>query len=206
MKITYLQNGILGIVYPNRLELTLSMCRIEEFYESPFENIRGKSFSLEEFISTYSDIKGNINYFSYWDGFNVPVSEMNNFRECNKILTSRELEIFNILRKDTKYVIATEIGSDKTTFEHELAHARYSTNEEYRIFVDEIIFRIPKELRYRLNKCLLDINYCESVLDDEIHSYLLTSTEDELIKTFDSINPIEYESIKKELQKVKCLT
>ena len=65
----------------NTYDLAMTFCRVQEFYESPFKEIRGKHFDMTEFQRLYSMRLGE-GLFTYphdWAGFNVP---SNVFWEC----------------------------------------------------------------------------------------------------------------------------
>ena len=78
MKITNINNKRLILEYPTRKEMILSNFRISEFKEG-VAGIKGRVFTCDEFIDAYSDAKGNIDYFSYWDGFNYSKKELTDF-------------------------------------------------------------------------------------------------------------------------------
>lgn len=205
MKIVPSIEGVLHIQFATRLELTLTMCRLQEFYESPYPSIKGKYFSMEDFIKAYSDEKGAIEYFSYWDGFNVPVKVMQEFLARFHDKTKRERLIYAAWDLgDYKYLICTEDGSDPTTAAHEIAHARYAMEPQYQYYVDMELEKIPQGLRWRMQNDLVGGGYPQdhNILGDEIHAYLSTSTEEELLETFPSVKPEERHPIEAALRYV----
>ena len=186
--------GVLQVEFSSRREMTLSMCRTEEFFESPFQSVRGKYFSLEDFLFTYADETGRIDYFHEWEGFNVPRTALDRFNCLFKDQTKREKEILAlVLETDCAYLIATESDGDPTTFEHELAHAKYALDPKYRKAVRDIIMPMPKDLGFRMQADLRAAGYPDDreLLLDEVHAYLKTSTEKELLETFPHVNPAE---------------
>ena len=188
MKIIPSITGVLCLEFESRIELTLSMCRIQEFYESPFENIKGNYFTMEEFIGAYYADGHKESYFDYWEGFNIPkTSLLQFFLEFNEHLTMREQKIHDVfMGGDFDYLIAVDVKSDPTTIDHELSHARYALDAEYYGNCKKIVSGISDDLYQRLLSDLLLGDYPDDneILDDEIHAYLKTSTEEELINVF----------------------
>ena len=70
MRLKQVYPGLYFLKFPNQYELT--MIRLQEFYESPYKNIRGKHFTLEQYMDAYAKHKGNFTYCSDWNGFNIP--------------------------------------------------------------------------------------------------------------------------------------
>ena len=62
-------------------------------------------------------------------------------------------------------------GSDdpSDTLEHEICHALYYTNDDYRAEIEECLALVDLT---NMNKMLLDWGYGENVLMDECHAYL----------------------------------
>ena len=195
MKINHPMPKVLHLEFDSRIEMNLSICRIQEFYESPYDNIKGKYFTLEQFIRTYSDKEGNINYFSYWEGFDIPRKSIAEFQRLFLDISYLESKILDLFTEDYEYLIATDVSCDPTTLQHELAHAKYSLDEEYRNKVNQILFNLDGRTLNKMIKDLLDGEYPDDpyILLDEIHAYLLTSKDFELQSVFKSVVSEDYE-------------
>lgn len=170
---------VLALEFDTRLELTLSMCRLAEYYESPLSEIKGKHFSMIEFIAAHAKPDGTIDYFHYWDGFNVPAATANEFFGLFT-LTKYEKRVFDVWGIGMyRYLIATEVGSDPTTLPHELAHARFYTDPLYCRQVLQVVRSIPLPVNQQMRKDL-STRYCNMVMEDEINAYLLTGDTNEI--------------------------
>jgi hypothetical protein len=207
----------LHLLYPTRLDLTLALHRIAEFYESPYPNIRGCAFSEIDFLRAYAKPTGAIDYFEYWDGFNVPAASLAAFLSTfmNWPLSDPEWEVLKAADQwreeyrvaarhglpfpDTfppryKYLIATEVGSSPSTLPHELAHARWAIDPEYRGRMEEKLDTIPALLAQVLMDDLCrDDRYANDpdLLKDELQAYLSTASEEEMVETFPSLTAVE---------------
>jgi hypothetical protein len=188
-------------------DLSLSFFRFQEFYESQHSNIQGKHFSIEEFLETYMDAEGVINYFSFWEGFNIPGVVFDNFsNKKGKELTEREKFVIDKIYNNKvgsydKYYVIAALKYDKETIDHELAHALYNMNKEYKSKVDEILATIPIKIARKINKRLTSLGYCKKVLEDETHAYLATSQKKYLREEF-GVNP---DSIHNQIKHLKGL-
>ena len=210
MKLKKLGDNIFLFTAKTQKELTLSFFRMQEFYESPLEQLKGKEFNTFEFIDALMNDKGKITYFSDWYGFNIPGNIVNKWirKQSLNDYTIYEEKMFNQLDEagidyDSYYIIGS-LKTDKNTIKHEIAHALYYTNKNYRSEMQKLNKELEKcySDHYLLMKeCLLRMGYCKEVIDDEIQAYLSSEKKKYLIKEFD----IEFDEMKliiKEYRKV----
>lgn len=163
---------ILVLTFPTRLELTSSMLRIQEVYESPeFKNKKG--FTVKEYKNWYTKEYGIFDYYEIWDGFNVPKYAFEHFIKYFPPYSQEECEILmNYWADDPDYVIAVCKDSDESTLSHELVHALYALNWQYRWSCRFTLMLLWKDL-INCFKDLLEQKYDWSVLFDECNAYLV---------------------------------
>jgi hypothetical protein len=182
MKIIRLSDTRMLIQFSTRKEQTLSMFRLSEFSEGK-EGIKGRHFTPDEFIDRYSDEKGDLNYFSFWDGFNIPIREINNFlhKFSKSEISKREKKIIKAVRfmPITGTLITCEQG-DENTLKHETAHAKFADNEEYRNEVLDVVHSIDFLIKKEFKNGLLKNGYSEEVIPDEIHAYILAYDQEDM--------------------------
>lgn len=168
------------IILPTQEELATALMRFQEFYESPFPDIRGQIFTLGYLrakgsrtapgLSTY---EGGTHYKPDWAGYNFPSYVLDPFiRGLFDPLTSYEQDIVNTLKYNTEkfYVIGTFGDSDPLgALEHEICHGLYYTVPKYKKAVDDVLGQYNLT---NLKKMLLSWGYSKEVLDDECHAYL----------------------------------
>lgn len=192
MIISHPIDGVTLLMYPTQPELTIRFARLQEYYESPYDNIRNKVFSWEEFLlSHYGDKRiQKESYFNYWEGFNVPVDVAKRFFSSFKDLSQGEVELRELIRiiPDTKYLIASFEGANTSVVDHELAHARFALDSEYKYKVINFLNKFDANLMLKLSQSLLREGYTYEVIQDEIQAYLLTSTNEELLSLFDNLD------------------
>lgn len=167
----------------SRWELAMTFLRIEEFYESPNPEFRGKIFSLEAYmdwyVCEYSKSKEPVGAFTYpsdWSAFNVPDSAVRAVCSTFTNHSEKELWLFNELMKQGAfaekqfYLIGNTLGAHSSFFEHEYRHALFTLNADYRREVSEVIAQHPiRELREWILA-----RYALTVMVDEIQAYALT--------------------------------
>lgn len=197
MNVTIPYSNIIHFDYPTRKELVLSFFRVSEYYESNKATIQGKKFSIEQFLNEYMDNDGYVEYFMGWCGHNIPGIIVDEFMNSFD-LTVREKAIRSTIRKhidmkESRYYIIGTYDNNTAVLNHELAHALYSLNDEYRYEANEIVETMSAANHNKLSKKLDKMGYDAVVHDDEIQAYLATSNASELRSVlgvpFDTIKP-----------------
>jgi len=174
--IDFIKKQIIHLKFDTQADLCKTFLRFQEYYESP--KFKNKYFTLNEIKIDY---KGNTNkkftYYTDWVGFNIPSKILKPFREGKfGELSTREksfLKIFDYF-KGKYYIIGTCVDDDEytITLNHELVHAVYYLNSEYRKKVKKIISEYP--FVNSLKTYLEHRGYHKSTFHDEINAYLAT--------------------------------
>ena len=171
---------VVHINYDSQYFLASSFMRIQEFYESPFENIRGKAFTLFDYMDTEVRNNGKFNYFDKWSGFNFPDYILKQFLKTQKVLYFNQealkfVYIKSLVEWDKPFYVIGTYGKDSKVYDHELAHAFYYLSAEYKFQMDMLIGDIPPKKHKRILKNLSETGYTEKVFKDEIQAYISTS-------------------------------
>lgn len=188
-KIEEVRPNVFVVIVKDHYHRAMLFLRVQEYYESPNPQFRGKNFNVWDYIEWYS--RRNNDVFTYtfdWGGFNIPLKtawdcyeklkeyESPYDKVMDNIIGTIELKMFN--KKNTRNWNAYIIGADSMesdTFEHEICHGLYATNKEYRELVDEVTIAIPFKEYQTFRKNLLKMGYNGIVIDDEIQAYLSTN-------------------------------
>jgi len=162
-------------------DLNMLFCRAQEFYESPYKSIRNKKFTLLEFIALYSKHRGdgNFTYPTDWAGFNVPGNVL------DTLYNGKNIVDFNVYDKTLKdiidicspesgkyYIIGSDTDNDET-IDHELAHALFYLNKQYKKDTTKIVKSLPDKIYKKICNGLFDHGYIKSVIVDEVQAYLV---------------------------------
>lgn len=171
--------------FKNQTDLALHFVRYQEYYENPDSSFRSQPFEMMDFIGHYAKKKkGNFTYMNDWVGFNLPSGVLEaiyktripDFNSYDYLMKS----VYVSLKRENKdvpfYLIGCKEG-DEDTVSHELAHALYYVNEEYREDMDGLIHSliIDNENIYdKVYEALLSNYYTEDVVQDEMQAYFST--------------------------------
>jgi hypothetical protein len=181
-------------------DLAMTFCRVQEFYESPIKEIRGKKFTLVELMSRYA--KRNNGSFSYpldWGGFNVPgpvvaalyKEKIEDYNIYDDIINTIHKQVIKETGSTHYYLIGS--NSDKSTIAHECAHAFFFLDKEYKKKTKEILKKLHKSVRKKAVKVLLGLGYDKSVINDELQAYL--STEFHSLRSKAKLNKRELDNL-----------
>ena len=187
LKVSEVLNGVILLVFKNAYEAGMSMCRIQEFYESPSNKTYGKYFSLEDYMDFYTKRQkcDSFDYMDSYAGYNVPgkvfIKWLDMYRK-KKDVRDKELAVINAVfskgdRKKIKqsYIIAV-YANDKqlnANLNHEISHAMFSFDSEYHRSCMKLIKSIRPKTMERHRKFLFK-NYCRGIWNDEIQAYSST--------------------------------
>ncbi len=161
-------------------ELGETFIRFQEYYESPNKKYRNKIFTLGDIKNYYSIEYGCDIYSELWIGFNFPSSVLMPFKQgLFDPLTSQEKELLGLLkyRHDSYYIIGAQNNS---TLRHELAHAMYGYDQNYKNEIDAIIKKYNKGFN-KISRYIIKKGYDKTVLNDELQAYI-TDNDDEFIR------------------------
>lgn len=211
MKLTKLNDNIFLFTSETMKELTLSFFRVQEYYESQKPALNRKEFTVFDFLNEQMNDKGEIDYFSYWTGFNVPGKIFSEWMDKNKLeFTPFEMKMISQLDNaginpfHGNYYVIGSLETDIETIDHEIAHALYETNPDYKSDMDNLNIELllnHNDIFETMHIVLLELGYSEDVIHDEIQAYISSSNVPYLKKEFQIPNIPIIKEYKKVLQK-----
>jgi hypothetical protein len=177
-KVKTLLNNVYHLEFNNQEDLTSTLLRFQEHYESP--KFRNKIFSTKKFVKWYKKKHNHkFTYFLDWSGFNFPSYILGPFYGKKfKKLTKREKTILKHFAsiKNKFYIIGTYKSKNKIndleTQKHEISHSQFYLDNSYR---KKVLNELKKLNLNPLFKRLKKLGYHKSVWLDECHAYLLTN-------------------------------
>jgi hypothetical protein len=185
MRITALNDKIYLLSAPTQYEVSMAFMRFQEFYESPYKEIRGKYFSHEKYMDLYAKETGNFTYTSDWLGFNIPSHiyekalgkfALNAWIKENELTDLVGRTAFHYKAKKYYIIGACETDSAVQTSQHEVAHALWYLYPKYKKEQKENIERLALRTRDKISTALVASGYGKLVVSDETQAYLSTST------------------------------
>jgi len=191
--------GIYHVAFKNEYFCASTFCRVQEFYESAFKEIRGKYFRLEDYTDLYFKKHETWDYFETVAGCNVPGEQVDAFFDLfdsKGDLMDREFELYKLVKQIKKqpdvianggkyYLIAT---GDQEHVMHEISHGLYYTVDEYREAQDLITSKwksVPKVKAALLTLGYADLTY---IIKDEIQAYFATEKKEYLVENLEYVD------------------
>ena len=170
--------NIFAVIVKDKYDRAMLFCRAQEYYESPSPKFHGKNFSIWDYMKWYDKKNGcGFSYGADWSGFNIPLK---NVRECyerlNKLESPYDKTMDSILDKlkvqfEDSYLIGCSNTKD-SVFKHEVCHATYYTDKNYKKQMDNLTEGLPKKYYDVFKKNLIEMGYASKVIKDEIQAYL----------------------------------
>ena len=186
-----IQKNVYILKADSQYELAITFMRLQEFYESSFDDIRGHYFTVEQYMDRYAGEFGNFTYTSDWNGFNIPGEvAVRFFKEFKGELTKHEEELREILSpalgstKKVRFYIIGVHGDNKDVLEHELGHAMFYLSAGFNAAMTNHLATIHPFIKKRIFTKLQKMGYGYNVLADEAQAYLSTSSLWYLLKKF----------------------
>jgi hypothetical protein len=179
-KVKEVAPNVFAVVVKDKYDRAMLFCRAQEYYESPNPKFRNKTFSIWDYMKWYNEKYGKgFSYGADWSGFNIPLKVITAcYNKLGKFETPYDKVMYDLVIKLNKqslfsdgYVIACE-STEGDTFKHELAHALYYTDKDYRKRMDAITYSLPAEHYHIFKQNLLGMGYTIKVVYDEIQAYL----------------------------------
>ena len=181
---------IFAVSIKDDYQRTMLFCRYQEFYESPFKEIRGKFFTWEKYMMTYKNKwkKRTFTYPEDWSGFNIPSNivykglgvfskDKGPYDEImNDIYYSCENYPLRFDKPRTKWYLIGADSFKSSTMDHEIAHGLYYTNKEYQSNCKKIISQIKSKHYEKLRSKIVKMGYVDDkkIIDDEIQAFMST--------------------------------
>lgn len=167
--------------FTKRFDLCATFMRYQEFYESANPRFVNSSFTLAEFERWYTYNTGGdeFTYHSDWSGFNMPLNIIKCVHDQGiadpNMYDSLMWGIYKMIDsvEQNCYIIGTSKECD--IIDHELTHAMYYINEQYKLDVDNVIkYAVVwyQSLYEKLCSTLSNEGYAPHVFWDEINAYL----------------------------------
>lgn len=169
--------NIFAVIVKDKYDRAMLFCRVQEYYESPSPKFRGKQFSIWDYMKWYDKKNGcGFSYGADWSGFNIPIWVA---KECyyslNKLETPYDKVMDGIVQELNSYYNGYMIGAGNTrdeTFQHEVCHALYHTDKNYKKQMNNLTEGLPKKYYDVFKRNLIEMGYASKVIKDEIQAYL----------------------------------
>jgi hypothetical protein len=183
MKIKYKLKEVLPNIYhceiKDSYDLTMTFCRIQEFYESPHKVFRNKKFKLLELMRVYAKDSGVFTYTIDWNGFNIPGKVIDrlyrlgidDYNEYDTVIEIIHNKINKTIDKPNSYYLIATSG-DEETINHEIRHGLFALNKAYKERTLSMLKTLNSSVLKKAKKALISLGYNKIVISDELQAYL----------------------------------
>jgi len=163
-------------------DLTRAFFRMAEYHEgSRYRGTRPRAVTMSDFLDRFVDRQGQVDYFRFWDGFNITDRSFRAWLKSAGDLAQGEQIIVDEIKRRTgaaPFCIVGVAGDDPATQDHEIMHAMYHLKPDYRRAVDDLMDQFRTRSEYRTMKRVLKdrLQYGDH-FDEEIAAYLTAGTQ-----------------------------
>ena len=186
--------NVYHLEYDTQYNLTSSFMRLQEYYESPYEELKGKFFKHETFFDVYTELNHSkeFTYFTDWCGFNIPGLAAKDFYKLfHNDFWNKERILFESLKNKIGaknwrniYIIGSnKCVEQKETIVHELAHAYWYLYPDYKkemeSYLNDKSLISQNKLDYMFD-ALKIMGYSTEYFYDEIQAFLATGSKYEI--------------------------
>lgn len=184
LKIEEITDSVFHVIADTQYDISSTFLRVQEFYESPFKEIRKRFFTHEQCMDLHAHKDNIFSYFEDWAGFNIPGNVFDKWvRLFGDDLWDKEKELVDLVyeqleKKSNKfkfYVIGSFLREDERILDHELSHAWFYLDPEYKQTMLKLARKLPKQAKAQLKHYLKNDGYTPEVFNDEIIAYLATN-------------------------------
>jgi hypothetical protein len=164
-------------------DLTKSFFRMAEYYDG---DQKKKHVDMAEFLDDWMDRQGNADYFKFWDGFNITDSAFRSWRRTVGKLSQAEQTVVDAVDQATKgmkkFCVMGVSGDDPATMQHELFHAKYYLDPDFKRNADQLMDECRNDpvikTMTKILKTKLDYH---TNIDEEIAAYLYAGSQLKLV-------------------------
>ena len=174
-------------------DLTKSFFRMAEYYDG---DQKKKHVDMAEFLDDWMDRQGNAGYFKFWDGFNITDSAFRSWHRTVGKLSQAEQTVVDAVDQATKgmkkFCVMGVSGDDPATMQHELFHAKYYLDPDFKRNADQLIDECRNDpvikTMTKILKTKLDYH---TNIEEEIAAYLYAGSQLKLVFGIDAKSLIQ---------------
>ena len=178
--------GCILLKYKTVPDLARSFFRLAEYYEGSRYSKKDKQVTLVDFLDKWMDRNGDVDYFKFWDGFNITDQAFRLWVKSARPLSAAEQVTVDVIQQATKGMkkfCIIGVGSNNTdTLKHELFHAKYYLDAGFKSAVDQLLKDHATDPAVKTIKKILmnKLDYANHV-EEEIGAYLYTGAQLKLV-------------------------
>ena len=186
-------NGCVLLKFKTIPDLTKSFFRMAEYYDG---DQKKRHVDMAEFLDDWMDRQGDADYFKFWDGFNITDSAFRSWRRTVGKLSQAEQTVVDAVDQATKgmkkFCVMGVSGDDPATMQHELFHAKYYLDPDFKRNADQLFDECRNDpvikAMAKILKTKLDYH---TNIEEEIAAYLYAGSQLKLVFGMDAKSLIQ---------------
>jgi hypothetical protein len=157
-----------------------------EYYEGHKYSAKKQHVGMAEFLDNWIDRQGNVDYFKFWDGFNITDSAFRSWSRTVGQLSQAEQTVVDAVEKATqgmkKFCVIGVSGDDPATVQHEMFHAKYYLDPAFKREVDQLFdeCRSDPVIKTMVKTLKNKLDY-QAHVDEEVAAYLYAGSQLKLV-------------------------
>jgi hypothetical protein len=186
IKVSQPFDGCILLKYNTVPDVARSFFRVAEYYDGKHYGGSSRSVSLVDLLDHWMDRQGNVDYFKFWNGFNIPDHAFKAWKRSAGLLSQAEQAMVDAVHTATKglkkFCVIGVGGNDSATLRHEMFHARYYLDSAFRGQADALIRAHKNDPAFKAITQVLvkKLDYVHHV-DEEAAAYLYTGSQMKLV-------------------------
>jgi hypothetical protein len=186
IKVSQPFDGCILLKYNTVPDVARSFFRVAEYYDGKHYGGSSRSVSLVDLLDHWMDRQGNVDYFKFWDGFNITDHAFKAWKRSAGLLSQAEQAMVDAVHTATKglkkFCVIGVGGNDSATLRHEMFHARYYLDSAFKSQADALIRAHKNDPAFKaITQTLVKkLDYVHHV-DEEAAAYLYTGSQMKLV-------------------------
>ena len=172
--------GCILLTFKSIPDLTRCFFRLSEFANSE------QNVDMVDFLDQWIDREGQADYFKFWDGFNITDQRFESWVKKTRGFSQAEQVLIDIVKNKKpntqKWCVLGITTDDPATRTHELFHAKYYLDAEFKHKVDQLKAEFKRDSAYKVMAKTLKqrLDYIKNI-DEEIAAYLCAGSQIKMV-------------------------
>jgi len=169
--------GCIMLEFDQVPKLARAFFRMSEYYEGHiYQSKQPRHTDMAQFLDRFVDNSGNVEYFKFWDGYNITDRAFESWLKSVGPLAQAEKAVVSAIRKirgSGSYSIIGVAKGSASTRDHELFHAMYYLQPDFKKQINNAMRSFRDQAAYAsMSKVLRDKLDYRAHIDEEIAAYL----------------------------------
>ena len=179
-------DGCVLLQYKTIPNLARSFFRVAEYYDGNHYSGKSGQVTLVDFLDQWMDQNGDVDYFKFWDGFNIPDRAFRSWlKSAGKLSTAEQVMVTAVEKASKgmkKFCIIGVGNKDADTVKHEMFHAKYYLDADFKRQADQLFDECRNDpvIKTMAKVLKTKLDY-QAHVDEEVAAYLYSGSQLKLV-------------------------